>query len=203
MPAEHVDSALVTLNRQWRKEHPNAVIYHRGDKNHRPPSDHLPEEDGSIDASDVMPGPNVSDEDLDELAESLRRSRDYRIAYVIRRQRIFSSRVVDGVPAWTWRKYKGKYHGHTHISRNDKNESDNSEWELDIFTMALSANDANQIRTIIREELLNLKIEVDPYVADNNPKKLPKQPWWKSLGYQDSYTKESLSILRQLRDKLS
>ncbi len=198
MPTEHVDSALVTLDRQWRGEHPNAVIYHRGDKNHRPPSDHLPEEDGSIDASDVMPGPNVSENDLDELAESLRRSRDYRIAYVIRRQRIFSSRVVDGVPAWTWRTHKGAYHGHVHISRNDKNESDNSEWELDIFMPSI-----DEIRKVIREELVNLKIEVDPYVSDNDPKKLPKQPWWRSLGYQDSYNKEALGILKQLRDKLN
>lgn len=197
--AEHVDGALTTLDEQWREEHPGAIVGHRGDKNHKPPSDHLPEADGSIDASDFMPGSTVTQADLDELAESLRQSRDYRIAYVIRRNRIFSSRIVDGVPAWAWRPYYGEYHSHTHVSRNDINETDNSEWELNIFMPT-----ADEIAKAVLRRIQNeLTTEVDPHTPDSDPNKLPRQNVWNSLGYVDERTKYIEDRTKTLEEKVA
>ena len=122
--AWYPDRGLATLIGQWREEHPGAVVGTIGDEHHKPPSEHLPEEDGSVDAGDFMPGTGVSQADLDDLAETLRTHRDPRIAYVIRRQRIFSSTNQP----WQWRPYSGAYHGHTHVSVNDRHENDTTRW---------------------------------------------------------------------------
>lgn len=118
------DKGLATLIAQWREEHPGAVVGTIADENHNPPSEHIPEADGSVDAGDFMEGNGVTQADLDDLAERLRAGRDRRIAYVIRRQRIFSSTVQP----WVWRTYTGAYHGHTHVSVNDLHENDTTRW---------------------------------------------------------------------------
>lgn len=131
------DEGLATLADEWRRKHPGATVYFIGDLNHSTNPDvsqHAPDNGkssapgdtrGEVDAGDFMPGKGVTDADLDELAEGLRTSRDPRILYVIRRQRIFSSTVQP----WVWRPYRGKYHGHTHVSVNDKYASNKSDWE--------------------------------------------------------------------------
>lgn len=136
----YVDRGLAKLIGQWREAHPGAVVGTIGDPAHQgTDSDHNPEADGSVDAGDFMPGASVSQADLDEFAEMLRAHRDPRIAYVIRRQRIFSSTISP----WQWRSYSGAYHGHTHVSVNDRHENDTTPWEG--FDMALTDDDAQKV----------------------------------------------------------
>ncbi len=137
-----LDEGLERLDQEWRAQHPGAVIYHIADGNHSQNprvSQHAKDDGksggpgdtpGEVDASDFMPGKGgVTDEDLDELAEGLVRSRDPRILIVIRRQSIWSSYPVGNYPAWAKRPYSGKYHGHTHLSVNDKYASNKSDWK--------------------------------------------------------------------------
>lgn len=136
----YTDEGLVRLDTEWKAEHPGAVVYHIGDTNHSPnprTSQHAPDDGksggagddkGEVDGADFMPGHGVTEDDLDDLAENLRKSKDPRILIVIRRQRIFSSYASNGVPAFTWRHYSGKYHGHTHVSVNDKFDKNTSDW---------------------------------------------------------------------------
>lgn len=136
MVSWYVDEGLQALDREWKKAHPGAVVYHVGDLSHSKDPDvsqHAPDTGGSkpgddkgeVDASDFMPGNGVTDKDLDDLAEQLRQSRDKRLFYVIRRDRIFSSTVQP----WVWRPYGGAYHGHTHVSVNDNYDNDQSDWK--------------------------------------------------------------------------
>lgn len=135
MVSWYVDEGLQQLDREWKKVHPDAVVYHIGDLNHSVNPDvsqHAPDRGGSlpgddkgeVDASDFMPGNGVTEDDLDDLAEQLRLSKDKRILYVIRRQRIFSSVVQP----WMWRPYGGAYHGHCHVSVNDLFDNNQSDW---------------------------------------------------------------------------
>jgi hypothetical protein len=138
MASWYVDEGLQQLDREWKREHPGAVVYHIGDTSHSANPDvsqhamddgesSKPGDDkGEVDASDFMPGKGgVTEQDLDDLAEQLRRSKDKRILYVIRRDRIFSSVVQP----WVWRPYGGKYHTHTHLSVNDNYDNNQSDWE--------------------------------------------------------------------------
>lgn len=136
MPNWYLDEGLARFEREWKAEHPKAVVYKIGDTSHSANPDvsqHAPDRGGSlpgndkgeVDAVDVMPGNGVTDKDLDDLCENLRKSRDKRIFYVIRRQRIFSSTVSP----WEWRPYHGAYHGHAHISVNDNFDNNQSDWK--------------------------------------------------------------------------
>lgn len=141
MASWHVDEGLARLISEWKAVHPGAVVYTIADRAHSTDPDvsqHAPDDGGSqpgddkgeVDAGDFMPGKGgVTDADLDDLAEGLRRSKDSRLLYVIREQRIFSSRPVGGVAAWTWRPYKGKFHGHTHVSVDDDFDNNPSDWK--------------------------------------------------------------------------
>jgi hypothetical protein len=125
----YVDPALQRFIDQWRRLHPGAVVGTIADPFHKPPSSHIPEADGSVDAGDVMPGGSVTQLALDELAETLRVNRDPRILYVIRRQRIFSG--PDGPDPFEWRPYGGDYHGHLHLNVGDAHEGKPvTDWDL-------------------------------------------------------------------------
>jgi hypothetical protein len=126
----YVDPGLARFINQWTALHPGAVVGTIGDPFHKPPSSHLPEADGSVDAGDVMPGAGgVTQEVLDDLAETLRLNRDSRIAYVIRRQRIFSG--PSGPQPFVWRPYAGDYHGHLHLNVGDAHEGQAPrDWDL-------------------------------------------------------------------------
>jgi hypothetical protein len=131
----YVDEGLQQLDREWKAVHPGATVYHIGDIHHDTNPDvsqHAPDRGGSqagddkgeVDGSDFMPGNGVTEEDLDDLAEGLRKSRDPRLLIVIRRNRIFSSVIQPFV----WRPYSGKYHGHTHVSVNDRYDNNPANW---------------------------------------------------------------------------
>ena len=123
------DPGLQRFITQWKLQHPGAVVYTIGDELHDATSQHVPEADGSVDAADVMPGNGVDQQELDDLAETLRLNRDPRILYVIRRQRIFSG--ATGAQPFVWRPYGGQYHGHLHLSVGDAHEGKPvTDWDL-------------------------------------------------------------------------
>lgn len=156
MASWRVDEGLQKLIDEWKAAHPGAVVYTIGDTNHSTDPDksqHAPDDGsssnpgdtkGEVDAGDFMPGKAVTDEDLDDLAENLRLSKDKRILYVIRRNRIFSSVVQP----WVWRTYTGAYHSHTHVSVNDNYENDQSNWKWE--------NDV--ARTIVYKDIPGAKL---------------------------------------------
>lgn len=122
------DPGLLTLDGQLRDRYPGIIIYHIGDANHKPPSDHLPEADGSVDASDFMVRGKFDREAARWLVRTLVKYKDPRIAYIIFEGHIISSTVSP----WMWRDYGGSnpHDDHIHLSVNDKHESDRSEWKL-------------------------------------------------------------------------
>ncbi len=124
----YVDRGLQVLINQWKNLHPGAVVgTYAGASHTKVKTDHVPDWQNSVDAADFMPGAgDVTTHDLDQLAETLRRNRDPRIAYVIRRDKIFSSTIQP----WEWRKYTGHYHGHCHVSVNDKHANQTTRWKL-------------------------------------------------------------------------
>lgn len=136
MASWYTDEGLDTLIKEWKKVHPNATVYRIADDAHSQNPDvsqHAPDDGkssapgddkGEVDGADFMPGKGVTDKDLDDLAEGLRKSKDSRILYVIRRNRIFSRTVQP----WVWRPYNGKYHGHTHVSVNDNFDKNTANW---------------------------------------------------------------------------
>lgn len=136
----YTDEGLDALIMEWKRIHPKAVVYKIADKFHSQNPDvsqHAPDRGGSkpgddkgeVDAGDFMPGNGVTDQDLDELAEGLRLSKDKRLMYVIRRKRIFSSVPIGRIPTFEWRTYNGEYHGHVHVSMNDSFDNDRSDWK--------------------------------------------------------------------------
>jgi hypothetical protein len=154
----YVDEGLSTLIAEWKQEFPKAVVYTIGDSSHSANPDmsqHAPDRGGSepgddrgeVDAGDFMPGNGVTEDDLDDLAEGLRRSKDPRVLLVIRRDRIFSSLIQP----WTWRKYNGNYHGHTHISVNDKFDKNTADWKWEDETMAQPRPTMKDITTRLPE----------------------------------------------------
>lgn len=127
----YVDPALAVLITQWKSRFPRAVVYTIGDKNHRPPSQHVPEEDGSVDAADFMPGNRVEMEDLYSLALNIAASRDRRIQYMIIGGEIVYPTKRNGYAAWRWQPFYGKYHHHLHVSRNDLDETNTDPWHIE------------------------------------------------------------------------
>lgn len=161
MASWRVDEGLARLDIEWKAEHPGAVVYHIGDSKHDTDPDksqHAPDDGGKlpgddkgeVDASDFMPGKGgVTEGDLDDLAEGLRKSKDKRILIVIRRQRIFSSYAIGKYDAFQWRPYSGKYHGHTHVSVNDLFDNNQSDWKWEKMAAA-----AKEIPTVKVDGLL-------------------------------------------------
>lgn len=131
----YIDEGLQRFKREWLGVHPGATVYSIGDQYHDTNpnnSQHAPDwggskpgdDKGEVDALDIMPGKGVTDKHLDDLFEGLIKSRDKRILYLIRRDKIV-------IPADGWHKqaYYGEYHGHVHISVNDNYDNDQSDWK--------------------------------------------------------------------------
>lgn len=105
-----------------RSKHSDGTI---GDEAHQARvSDHNPERDGTVDAIDLTHSPE-SGFHAGILAETLRRTRDPRLKYVIWNRQIFSATVKP----WVWRPASG-HTQHIHISVNDWNQDDPSPWDL-------------------------------------------------------------------------
>lgn len=133
--AWHVDEGLAVLIEQWKRRYPGAVVGTIGDASHLShASDHNPEPAGSapgadrgeIDAGDFMPGKGVTEAALADLRSDLLRARDPRILMIIWHRTIVSSVVQP----WVVRPYSGKYHGHLHVSVNDRFGANRADWDL-------------------------------------------------------------------------
>lgn len=131
----YVDKGLAQFNAQMRKRYPGIVIGTIGDENHRPPSQHIPEADGSVDASDYMIGAKFPPREAARVFRTLRANRDRRILYAIYDRQIFSSVTQP----WKLRPYGGDdpHTGHLHLSVNDLHETDGSPWRLESRTVKM------------------------------------------------------------------
>lgn len=130
MPVWHVDEGLAVLIAQWKRKHPRATVYTIGDRNHSTDPDvsqHAPEPDGEVDAGDFMTGNGVTLDDLADLHAQLMAERDRRLLMMIFKRTIVSSVVRP----WILRPYGGAYHGHLHVSVNDRHEGDTTPWDLE------------------------------------------------------------------------
>jgi hypothetical protein len=133
-----LDEGLQQLAAQIRRERPGAVIWYIGDAGHSTDPDvsqHAPDRGtsgrpgdtrGEYDAIDVPLLGGVDDDDLDRWFAQLRKGRDPRILYAIRRRKIFSSVVSP----WVLRDYGGAYHGHLHVSVNDNYRANRAPWQI-------------------------------------------------------------------------
>lgn len=176
MSAFTVDEGLAVLIEAWKIEHPGAVVYTIGDTSHSAdPNKSQHARDwgrsgrpgdtaGEVDAGDFMPGKGVTDQDLDDLAEDLRLSRDPRIRYVIRRQKIFEA---TGPDAWEWVKHDGDYHGHTHVSINDNFAANRSPWYLKGLPMPFTDDDKKWLTDTINAAVEKRVGDVVPRWKDN------------------------------------
>jgi hypothetical protein len=135
----YVDEGLKTLGTQWQHEHPGAVIYYIADSNHSTDpnvTQHAPDRGGSapgddkgeVDGGDFMPGKGgVTMDELRALRDDLVASRDPRLLIMIIDDQIVSSVVSP----WKIRPYKGKRHGHLHVSVNDRFDKNTQPWDID------------------------------------------------------------------------
>ena len=137
MAAWRVDEGLAVLIGQWKTEHPGAVVGTIAGGGHTTDprkTDHAPElagsapgaDKGEVDAGDFMTGHGVTMQDLADLRADLLRSRDPRLLMIIFKQTIVSTVVRP----WVVREYQGDYHGHLHVSVNDRFDRNTTPWDL-------------------------------------------------------------------------
>ena len=97
-------------------------------------SEHNPDGNGVVRAMDITNDP-ASGVVSDKIAHALTDSRDPRILYVISNAQIAASYDVNGVPAWSWRKYTGKnphdHHFHVSVVAGPALYDLQSPWRLD------------------------------------------------------------------------
>lgn len=116
-------------------------------KNHdatSPGSDHRPRPltgAGIVRAIDIG-----GQEEVDDLVEAIRLSRDIRVRYVIRYGRIFSSYLQGSRPAWQWGEYSGSnpHKTHAHVSVLPGADRDTRLWEIGDTDMALLTKEEEQ-----------------------------------------------------------
>lgn len=129
--AWRVVDSLQTLNAQLRERYQTAAPPATpatswgsiADGAHSSDSDHYPHYYDALGKTAVVCArdfPHAASLGMDGgiITEKMRQSRDARIGYVIFAGRIFSGHVVNGVPAYTWRKYDGSdgHWTHFHVS---------------------------------------------------------------------------------------
>lgn len=126
-----LDYGLRDLIAQWKAQNPGAVVGTIAGGGHVatwPATDHAPDPAHTVDAADFMRGNGVTDQELDKLADDLRRSEDDRIAYVIWDHMIMSSTIQ----AWKWRHYNGDdpHTDHVHVSVNETHNDESRPWKI-------------------------------------------------------------------------
>lgn len=147
MPEWVVDRSIPVLFRQvdeaapGRNKGSDGTI---GDADHAArESDHNPESppppgnpDNQVDAADITHDP-ARGADMGVVAESIRKSRDRRVRYVIFNRRIFYGYDRAGLPAFTWTSYSGSdpHTGHLHISVNDVHHDETQLWAIGLGDM--------------------------------------------------------------------
>lgn len=110
-----------------------------GDEAHQgTDSDHNPEDDGQggnpedqVDALDLTHDP-ANGADMGVVTESIRKSKDRRVSYVIFNRRIYSGAL--GPSPWVWRSYTGDnpHDHHAHFSVRDDTHDQTQDWQIGI-----------------------------------------------------------------------
>jgi hypothetical protein len=151
---------LDQLNNQLRSAYPNAVLHTTADSwgsladgAHDVTSDHYPHYYSALGSTAVVTArdfPHAPSWGMDcgVISEHLRRARDPRIRYVIFNGRIFYSRVVNGVAAWTWQEYTGddQHRTHMHVSSERTAVADSTmTWSLPTSVAAASEKEINDM----------------------------------------------------------
>lgn len=123
-------------------------------------SDHNPHvKDGStgvVTAIDLTDDP-MTGADMDAIAESLRRSKDPRIKYVIWSKRMFSSYSTSTHAAWSWRPYSGTNphtkHMHVSVQPTKRLYDDTRPWALPKPPKVwhLKATKDGRVRQVVRK----------------------------------------------------
>jgi hypothetical protein len=155
--AWRVVNSLQTLNAQLRERYQKAAPPATpatswgsiADGAHSSTSDHYPHYYAALGATAVVCArdfPHAASLGMDGglITEALRQSRDPRIGYVIFAGRIFSGHVVNGVAAFTWRKYTGSdgHWTHFHVSSVHTALADDSRpWALPGAPIAPTGDD--------------------------------------------------------------
>lgn len=121
----HVNEALIVLKKQLREVYPKLVFYTIGDKNHKPPSDHIPNQYGRVNAGDIMLGNGFDRDDAKALVACLQE--DDRVKYMIFMRRIFYPGDGGG-----WIDYHGDnpHTDHIHLSVKDLAHLQRSKWKI-------------------------------------------------------------------------
>lgn len=169
--------SLLVLHQQLRPHAPKAPAVTWGlvgDAAHSSTSDHAPKDfpgwgDNIVTAADFPDGYGL---DAWTVLDSIRRSRDPRAKYGISRGRIWSNRVVDGVPAWTWRRYTGSDghwdHGHLSVV-GDKRADIPTPWQIGLGATAANTLEGDDMLTPQQIELISAmayRIDATTYGAD-------------------------------------
>src|ERR1044071_7682581 len=94
-----LNNSFDPLNKYLRARYPGIVIYDIGDEHHKPPSDHLPNVFGRVNAQDYMIGKNFRHADAVVLCSWL--INDPRTRYVIYFGKIWTRTTGE------WRTYTG------------------------------------------------------------------------------------------------
>ena len=75
------------------------------------------------------------DDEVDEILEAIRVSRDPRIKYGIHHGQMFSSRAKGDIPPYTWRPYtRGGHIGHGHVSTLTSADDQAGAWDIGLST---------------------------------------------------------------------
>lgn len=147
------DRGLAVLDRQMRDKYPGITIYGIGDPAHQARhSDHNPEADGSVDASDYMLGKSFTHAQAEWFFNWMIAVKDPRVSYII-----WNRKIVYGGD-WRVQKYtlSNPHTDHVHLSVNDKHENDTREWKM-----------AEQMRTL-DIDLEGLRLPTLRYGDDDN-----------------------------------
>ena len=181
-PAPSLRALFAEVNRHAprRNKRTDGTI---GDKNHKPPSDHIPDKDagGVVRAADVTHDP-AGGLDCNRLAKTIQDRRDPRVAYIIFSRQIMSG--DSGRKPWRWRAYTGDSphteHLHISIKHTTAAETDQGSWlggpPLSFVPgsvnpvkgwdeMATKEQIKDAVREVLREEL-KVVIQGDPNTDD-------------------------------------
>lgn len=148
--------SLVVLGEQISAVHPkphpaDGTVASRAHDAANPTSDHRPypySGAGKVRALDF--GETVED-DVYNIVESIRLSRDPRVRYVIHERRLFSSYPSGPYPPFTWRPYSGPapHDDHGHISTLAEGDTDTRLWRIG-DDMALTPEEEKFVKDMYR-----------------------------------------------------
>ncbi len=123
------------------------------------------------------------DEEVDEILEGIRVSRDSRIKYGIHHGRMFSSYSSGGVPPYTWRPYtRGGHIDHGHVSTLPSADNQAGAWDI-----GLSTGDDDMLPIVVGDDT-----EDQTALAD-----MLNQTYGSSLKLVDPYNGAMVAVVKQ------